>query len=487
VAALTVIGALVAGGAILQNLIESYPPYITGLARKTYPEMPNVLPPVADLVAMRYKNVINSGKFSEAAKELGLSGEWSEGVYDAARRMLDARDYVTAWRREKISEPELDTALEQLQVSREDIDRFKTTTEFYPSAIDIVRFAVREVYKETQVKKYGMDQDDDDEYYAAAKMAGLPRDIAADFWKAHWDLPSPQQGFEMLHRGEIEMPELIDLLRALDVMPYWREKLTQIAYRPYTRVDVRRMHAREILSDSETLDAYKDLGYDDEKAQRMLEFTQSYNSDETKGVTRSAIVSAYKKGIISAGDLKGYLGELGYNESVVQFWVDTAEYEKAQDEIEERKQNLLMKYRLGAITKQQLAMDLGIGGVSSAYVDEQLRQIDSQDAQKLKMPSRTDVTDWLKLGIIDADRFNTYMLNLGYRREDIINYLTEVALEQDTDQVRYLGVATYVRWLKKGIINTDEFLQIAGAMNLRQDDIEGYLIEAARSEDETQG
>ncbi|GAH93918.1 unnamed protein product, partial [marine sediment metagenome] len=44
----------------------------------------------------------------------------------------------------------------------------------------------------------------------------------------HWSLPSPSQGFEMLHRGVIDEAELNMLLRALDIMPFWREKLTKV-------------------------------------------------------------------------------------------------------------------------------------------------------------------------------------------------------------------------------------------------------------------
>ncbi|GAH07016.1 unnamed protein product, partial [marine sediment metagenome] len=67
------------------------------------------------------------------------------------------------------------------------------------------------------------------ETWAAKK--GLSKEWSQRYWAAHWSLPSASQGFEMLHRGIINQSDLNMLLRALDVMPFWREKLTGIAYR----------------------------------------------------------------------------------------------------------------------------------------------------------------------------------------------------------------------------------------------------------------
>ena len=58
----------------------------------------------------------------------------------------------------------------------------------------------------------------------------------------------------MLHRGVIDTAELDMLLRAQDVMPFWRDRLTAIAYRPLTRVDVRRMYKQGVLNVIKTKD-----------------------------------------------------------------------------------------------------------------------------------------------------------------------------------------------------------------------------------------
>lgn len=291
----------------------------------------------------------------------------------------------------------------------------------------------------------------------------------------------------MMHRNVIDKSEMLDLLRALDVMPYWREKLTDIAYRPYTRVDVRRMHKLGVLSEDELLTAYMDLGYDEVKAQNMVRFTLEYNSDDTTGITRAAVTNAYKEGIISSKELAKYLIDIGYTDSVVSFWVRMADHEIAQDEISERKSDLALRYRLGAITKADFARELGVGGVSAGYVETQVKQLDRQEGQKLKMPTRGDLTDWLEKGIIDAEIFSGQMVLLGYRHDDVIRYLTEIAMEQDTEEIRYLGTAIYLRWLKKGIITETQFRTIGGAKDLRDVDVDRMITEAMEIPDEIKG
>ena len=110
--------------------------------------------------------------------------------------------------------------------------------------------------------------------------------------------------FEMLHRRIIDEPKLRQLMAAQDIIPGWRDELIAISYRPYTRVDIRRMHDVGVLDEDEVYEAYQDIGYNDEKARTLTDFTIALNSDDPDdiepldGLTRSSIIAAYKDGII---------------------------------------------------------------------------------------------------------------------------------------------------------------------------------------------
>lgn len=145
-----------------------------------------------------------------------------------------------------------------------------------PPVADIITMAVREAFTPDIAARFGQYQDLPSEYVKWVGKKGLSREWAERYWAAHWSLPSVQQGFEMLHRGVIGQSDMNMLMRALDIMPYWRDKLTEIAYRPLTRVDVRRMFALGVLEESGVNKAYKDIGYSEYNADLMTKFTVKY-------------------------------------------------------------------------------------------------------------------------------------------------------------------------------------------------------------------
>ncbi|GAI29774.1 unnamed protein product, partial [marine sediment metagenome] len=138
-----------------------------------------------------------------------------------------------------------------------------------PPVADIITMAVREAFTPDIAAKFGQYEDYPPDLETWAAKKGLSKEWSQRYWAAHWNLPSPLQGFEMLHRGVVNVDELNMLLRALDVMPFWRDKLTQIAYRRLTRVDIRRMYKAGVITVAEVYESYLEHGYNPKNAKRM--------------------------------------------------------------------------------------------------------------------------------------------------------------------------------------------------------------------------
>ncbi|KKL25173.1 hypothetical protein LCGC14_2407960, partial [marine sediment metagenome] len=99
-----------------------------------------------------------------------------------------------------------------------------------------------------------------------------------------------------------------------DVMPFWRDKLTQIAFSPLTRIDIRRMHKVEVLTEEEVNRAYHDIGYSDLNAERLTAFTLRLNApkakddvDELAKLTRASVLGFFEDGIINADKARSLL------------------------------------------------------------------------------------------------------------------------------------------------------------------------------------
>ena len=482
VSIIAVAGGLMAAMGGLQGMVYAFPPYITGRTRQTYPKEPNVLPSVDMLVSMRYRGVIDYSQYQRETLELGYESSQADRMFDTSKRMLDGDEYIRAWRRGIIDDQNLNISLRGLHFSPEDIEVLKKVTEYFPPPPDLIRFAVREVYDDSTRSKYGMDLDITDKFLSESLKAGLPEEQAKNYWASHWILPMVQQGYEMLHRDEIQEEELMDLLKALDIMPDWREKLKNISYHPFTRVDVRRMHALGTIEDDELQRAYMYLGFNEEKADAMTDFTIRYNTKRETGITRSNVIKAYKEELIDETELQQFLESFGYSTETVQFWLSMAGYEKAQDDYKEQEANLRLRYSLGAISKAEYARQLGVLGVPATTIDRASRMLESEDTKKLKMPTKADMENWLEKGLIDESYYSSVMRDLGYREREITLYLSEIAEELDTTTVKYLGLGTYVRWLKKHILSEGAFRDIANNMDVSQDDTDRLVAEAIGEE-----
>jgi len=57
---------------------------------------------------------------------------------------------------------------------------------------------------------------------------------------------------------------------------------------------------------------------------------------------------------------------------------------------------------------------------------------------KIKLPSLNTLKKWLKLGIISVEQFADYLKRIGYREEDIQNYIKEVTM-LSVEQVQTQG------------------------------------------------
>ena len=205
-----------------------------------------------------------------------------------------------------------------------------------PPVADIITMAVREAFTPEIASRFGQYEGLPTQYVEWVQKKGLSREWAERYWAAHWSLPSPSQGFEMLHRGIITREDLMLLLRALDIMPFWRDKLVEMAYTPLTRVDVRRMYNLGVLNENEVRQAYKDIGYNDINANRLTQFTVKLLEQATTRAeeqaekakigkvqtwTSSQTLSFLKKGLITQNRARDEFYMLGYNTEHVNVYL----------------------------------------------------------------------------------------------------------------------------------------------------------------------
>jgi hypothetical protein len=263
-------------------------------------------------------------------KESGFNDWRSNVLQELSRPMFDPQTWVQLWHRNITSEAGLDAALDHLGFNPTYKKMFKELSFQIPGSGDLISMAVREAWDDSFASKWGSDALFPAPFAEWMEKQGFTADWAKRYWRAHWQLPSLTMGFEMFQRGFMTLDELKGLLKAQDIMPGYQDKLIDIAYLPYTRVDARRMYGMGILDRAQVKRAYLDLGYNDERAENMTQFTVLYETEGNRELAKTDILDGYKRSMIPPDRALTMLQEMGYPEEDAAFLLSRVDLQVAQ-------------------------------------------------------------------------------------------------------------------------------------------------------------
>ena len=205
-------------------------------------------------------------------------------------------------------------------------------------ASDYIRFAVRDVYDAAARQKLTLDQDFPPGLAPKLVALGYSDTDAKDAWAAHWELPSPTQVYEMLHRGKLPAGVTVeDYLKSADYAPIWRQSLVDISYNPITRTDAKRMY--KLRGDFDALVAnFRNNGYNEQDSKDLAEFTKEDVSLETRqekellvGPVKNKALAMYQSRRISAAELRSTLLQLKYPEEIVSRFIADIDFVRESD------------------------------------------------------------------------------------------------------------------------------------------------------------
>jgi hypothetical protein len=404
-------------------------------ARRLY-NLSERLPQIDELIELALRGEISRDKFLQDARKLGFSDDLALKLVILRERLLPPEVVIRAiWRGLTLygSKEKLIEELEKQGWTKEKIEVLEKVMKFYPSVDDFIRFMVKETFNEEVVRKYEYDEGYPKEIEPYVTKTGIDPEWIKHFWRAHWVLPSPQMGFEMLVRGLISMDDLRTLFRIAGYPPYWIDKLIKIAYHPFSRIDIRRMHKLGILTRDQVKRAYMDLGYDEEKAEALTRFTEELNNSEKKEErkeitepTRNAILEQYEAKLITREEAKSMLMETDLSDKVAEFYLTLKDYEIEKKRVSKYTEALKKLYLNDLITEDEVADLFHKLNLPVDMIDETLTLWDLEKMGKVALPSKTDLINWLKKGKITEEEFVDEMSKLGYNQRYINLYLSAV-------------------------------------------------------------
>jgi hypothetical protein len=419
-------------------------PAQTYWAQGAFNLFPYAIPPVNELVLAYWRGKIGEGELRDLLKRQGYNSERQDIILRAVETLQTPQEFATAWLRGIMSDEEFGVSLKGLGYSNRAVEVFKQIAFYIPPVQDIIRMAIREVFNPALRQQLTLDA----EYPALltewAHKQGLTEEWAGNYWAAHWELPAATMGFEMLHRGVIEQDELFMLLKALDIAPVWRDKLMAISYNPYTRVDIRRLYRTGVVGQDEVFKTYKDLGYDDEHAARLTEFTTLQAKEAEKDLTKAELLRGYGEGILAHDAVRSALLELGYDATEADYYLALEDVKLSSETTKYRIDIALTQYKAGTLDDAGLIQALGQLNIPADQQKAIVEKAKLQKQVKGLLPTREDVIRWYNSKTIDEGKARTILSTIGYSEDLIDLYLTEIPVAPSAGSVLRWYVNEYI-------------------------------------------
>ena len=337
-----------------------------------------------------------------------------------------------------------------------------------PGPSDLVRFAIRDVFSPEIVRQFEYAKETpteikpwmDKQGYGQSIGIPLP-DNATDaagnairgeatwfdlYWQSHWDLPSPTQGYEMLHRlypdsrfgpSPFVTPEtsfvdrdLEKLLKASDYPDYWRKRLIAISYHNLNRSDVIPMFRYGLLQEREVYHALRADGYRDEEANQLLRLAY-FQKQRELGIdpakkTKEWVCKSYRKGLISRDNAIARLEDIGITRRFADSFLDTCDLEEQFELNQERIRTLKRGVITGVVTREGAENLLNRMNIQSPVITRYLDVWDHLKFSRYKNASTRQNVSAFEKGLINLQELQARLQNLGYTSQAITT-MTQLA------------------------------------------------------------
>lgn len=423
---------------------------------------------------------------------------WAERERNSKRSRLTASEYWSAAMRGVIEPEAADNAMRSLGMTDQaDRELVGELAKYVPNPADMVPWMVRDAFDEEVVKKYGYDDGFKEKFTgpvrAWAAAQGMTPDIFKYFWRSHWQLPSPTQAYEMLHRlrpgkvsGDlaVDKSDIAELLEINDYAPTWQDRLIAISYAPLTRVDTQRAFFIGTLNRIEVKESYLDLGYDSENAERLTRFTEQLKARWVRGQlglpTPAAYAGQFRKGLIGQGAFRDKLFELGWSGEVVNGAIRDVKEQRQQDLLVSRIRAVKKRYMIGDAAAADALPALTEAGMDGEAATALFREWDFELRIKGKAVPAAQLCKMASAGLISREDYKNRLGFLGYSEPDSARmaYLCESALAQKQAKAAEAAARQAQKMAEKRVADIRAlFRKLLDEAKIVQSDFDKYMKE----------
>jgi len=419
---------------------------------------------IAMLQAMVRRGSIGEDQYRIGLAEIGWSDQLANAIWQITQPRPDIQTLAVDLFRRKVPIEAISGELVRRGFDPADADKIVNVLKPIPGAGDLIHMAVREAWNDEVSARYGYDEDYPAEFQEWMEKQGYDPEWSRRWWRAHWDLPGPTMARDMLHRTDMTEADYTTLLKIADYPATFRRWMCETAYEPYTRVDIRRMYQVGVIkSYAELVRAYKDIGYNDEKAGRLADFTLLEYGETEREATKTEVLNAYGIGRLSQAEATGYLKDMGYPDWVIETYIARVDLSRVNGLVKKQITHAQTMYVNGQMTKTEVYTALGRIPLTAAEIERYLEEWEISRTAKLTRPSRADLLKFFLQNTMTEADFRSELK--GWRLSDryIEWYLADakrkLVLQAQEEKEKADAEALKVRMAAE---KTETDIQIAG-------------------------
>lgn len=412
--------------------------------------------------------------------KLGLNDEQIAVIFENGGQLLNAEQLIAADLRGIITNKDYTSGLNKLGYDDKQQKIINQLRLIIPPVQDIITMAVREVFTPELRKSLSLDSEFPDDFGKFAYQQGLSLDWAHNYWAMHWQLPSPEQVFEMLHRrkydarlGDVDENFVNAYLKVNDYAPVWRDKLAAISYNTPTRVDIRRMYKAGVFNDIQMHNAHLALGLSETDANFLDDYVRrtSLPEDETdldkiKTRIEHLLENRYIAGAIDEKTLRDYMQSIGRTNEYTNQAVPLFNMEKYISGLENEAENIKQRSITAVISARQRGnisrtiakRQLIALGLSEVQAEQSTIYADLQYTIRLKEKAQDVYQRQYALHNMEAPEFRTALEGYEFSADEISRALLEAELMR-ADKSKKLSQSQLQKLRSAGIISEETYLK----------------------------
>jgi len=390
-------------------------------------QLTKLLPGIDQATKMLWRRLIDEDKYRDILKAHGYDPAWHDNLLEIAREVPGIAEATRLLWRGLINEDEYRNILRAHGIKEDYIDGLVELTKLIPPASDLINFVVREAFPLEELPPAPP------EFVKYMRMQGYSEEWCKAYWWAHWKLPAPEQLFRAMQRGIISEEEMKKYIVWHD---YWdkprpgisksdQEIMLELSWDIPGRIDLRWMWEWGIIDDKQLEEWLIKTGMNPKYAKDVMKGWMANLLREERMKVFTAYMEAFINGYVTEEELRSKLAELGIVKQRADLYIEAAKKERENEVKKDQVTAILEAYRKGLIDKVD-AINLLDGILVSTEVRDALlmliearMSVEKKLQQKETRLTKTDIRDALKKGIISEAKARELLTKLGYTEFDI--------------------------------------------------------------------